>query len=353
MAVCPGHATGDVAASEGNVHPLLGPVIEVWQGHAADREIRFRGSSGGLVTALALFGIEHHGMGTALHTAMDPETPWLNKTVFSRNRGELLSAAGSRYATSSPCEGLGAVETSERPAVFIGKPCDAGAVAKARRVRTALDRKLGLVLSFFCAGTPSTAGTKELLARQAIPLEAIGSLRYRGDGWPGLFRATDAKGNELPGGLTYKESWHFLQKYRPFRCQLCPDGTGQFADISCGDAWHVAQGSENPGCSLAVVRTEHGRDVFRAALKAGYLEVSPASVDDVLAAQPGLMSKREHVFGRLRALRLLGIPAPRYDGFRLPEAWRQLPLSARCHVMAGTWKRILLRGLWHRRPVSP
>jgi coenzyme F420 hydrogenase subunit beta len=304
-----------------------------------------------LISAFASFCLEREQMAFALHVAMDPKTPWINRTVQSRSREELIARCGSRYAPSSPCEGLREIEASDRRAVFIGKPCDAAAVAKARRLRADLDRNLGLVLAFFCAGTPSTAGTKALLARQGINLDEVASVRYRGDGWPGLFKATDADGREIRGSLTYRDSWSYLQKYRPFRCQLCPDGTAQFADISCGDAWHVDQNCDNPGLSLAIVRTEQGKRVLHGAMEAGYVVLERATTDDVISAQSGLLDRRCQLFGRLLAFRLLGLPAPEYGGFDLYEAWRHLPVRTRVRTVLGTWKRILARGLWRRQSV--
>ena len=35
-----------------------GPVLEVWEGYATDPEIRYKGSSGGAATALALYCLE-------------------------------------------------------------------------------------------------------------------------------------------------------------------------------------------------------------------------------------------------------------------------------------------------------
>ncbi len=59
-----------------------------------------------------------------LHTGMDEQQPWTNKTCQSRNRRELMERSGSRYAPASPCDGLEAIEKSSRSCVFIGKPCD-------------------------------------------------------------------------------------------------------------------------------------------------------------------------------------------------------------------------------------
>ncbi len=164
LSICPGYQVdANLAMGEhaeiGEGDPEVGPALEVWEGYAADPEIRRQASSGGLLSALALYCLEKEGMGFVLHTAMDETKPWTNKTIQSRNRSEILSRTGSRYAPASPCDELRLIEESDRPCVFIGKPCDTAAVAMLREKRPTLDRNLGLVLTFFCAGTPSTKGT--------------------------------------------------------------------------------------------------------------------------------------------------------------------------------------------------
>ena len=57
-----------------------------------------------------------------LHTGMDEEKPWTNKTCQSRNRRELMERSGSRYAPASPCDGLEAIEKSSRPCVLLESP---------------------------------------------------------------------------------------------------------------------------------------------------------------------------------------------------------------------------------------
>ena len=149
LPICPGYRvdgnleTGSLPKTSEADHEF-GPSLEVWEGYASDPEIRFRASSGGILTALALYCLEQERMGFVLHTGMDEERPWTNKTVQSRNRGELLARTGSRYAPASPCDSLRTIEANDHPCVFIGKPCDTAAVAMLRRQRPELDRKLGL-----------------------------------------------------------------------------------------------------------------------------------------------------------------------------------------------------------------
>lgn len=319
----------------------VGPTKEIWEGWAADPEIRRAASSGGVVTALALYCLEHLGMKMVVHTGMDPAAPWLNRTIVSTSRPEMLAACGSRYAPSSPVEALAAIEAADGPCVFIGKPCDVAAVAELRRTRPRLDENLGLVLSFFCAGTPATSATLALADTLGFgEPSGIASVKYRGDGWPGRFRVRDSSGHEA--SLTYEESWGVLaRRHRQLRCHLCPDGLGELSDVTGGDAWHrKAEGTD--GISLVLARTERGRRAVEGAVAAGYLAVSPSNPDRVVAAQ-GLVRRRRLVAARLAALRLLWLRTPTYRGFRLLSSARVEGPIAFAREFLGTVQRARTR----------
>lgn len=350
--LCPGVTVRNDSSlsAENHNESLIGPSLEIWEGCASDDEIRFNASSGGALSALSLYCLEKEGMRFVLHTASVPEKQWINTTVQSTTKEDLISRAGSRYAPASPCDSLDLIEKSDGPCVFIGKPCDVEAVSLLRRKRPALDRNLGLVLAFFCAGTPSTQGTLELLRKFDITTDEVDSLRYRGNGWPGRFDVcyNDREDRQT---LTYKDSWHFLQKYRPFRCQLCPDGLGETSDITCGDAWHRYTGeNEDSGRSLILARSERGRQILHRAIEAGYLDLKKSSPSEVIAAQ-GITQKRNELFGRVLAMKMLMIPTPEYSGFPLLEIWSRNPLPLKVKTVLGTLRRLTTRGLWHRRPI--
>jgi len=320
-----------------------GPVIEVWEGYASDPALRFSGSSGGAASALALYSLEQAGMHGVLHIAADDSRPCTNRTVLSRSREEILSNTGSRYAPASPCDGLAMIASAPGPCVFIGKPCDAAAVRKAQTINPELDKNIGLTIGIFCAGTPATQGTLDLLQSLNIDPNRVEELRYRGKGWPGKF-SVKLKGEErVREVLTYRDAWGFVQKYRPYRCYLCPDGTSEFADISCGDPWYRQVRAGEQGQSLVLVRTERGRDIVHGALKAGYVSLERAESRIVEASQRNLLAKRGAVWGRLLTMKAFGIPTPRFRGFSLFENWKRLPMQEKARSILGTARRIIKR----------
>jgi len=355
MRVCPGAETQyrrdeEVRGADAGLLDDWGPVLEVWEGHATDRDLRFRGSSGGLVSALALYGIERGGMGGALHVKARRDVPFLNESAISTSREQLLEGAGSRYAPASPCDRLGEVESSPRPVVFIGKPCDVAAAYRAGRERPRLRGNLGLTIGIFCAGVPSLAATFDLMRHLgADDADDVRELRYRGRGWPGRMTLVASK----PGGRThrasvsYDEGWgEILQKKRQWRCHVCADHTGELADLSVGDPWYRAATPGDPGKSLLVVRTERGRRFLREAMAAGYVSVERRDPSTLPLSQPNLLRVRGSMWGRLLTLRLAGAAYPRYPGMRLFRVWRsRLSWREKAQSFYGTALRILRRRL--------
>lgn len=335
-----------------------GPVMELWEGYATDPEVRRAASSGGAATALALHCIDEESMHGVLHIRARGDVPFMNETVLSRTRVEMMDATGSRYAPASPCDRLDLVENAPGPCVFIGKPCDVAALAMARELRPELDRRIGVTIAIFCAGTPSTRGTMEMLRSMGVDDPgALRHLRYRGNGWPGDAEAiVETPQGEQSWKLTYEESWgEILQKHRQWRCYVCADHTGEFADVAVGDPWYRAIPEDEPGRSLVVVRTERGRRLVEAAMAQGALQLERVDPSILPASQPNLLKARGSVWGRTTAMRMLGVPSPRYRNFRLlPIWWQQLSGLEKARSILGTFKRVYTRRLYRRAPrVSP
>lgn len=296
-----------------------GPVLEVWEGHSGDQEIRFRGGSGGGATALGLYAIERQGMHGVLHVGMDSDRPWLNRTVMSTSREQLLGGTGSRYAPAAVCAELNQIAGATAPCVLVGKPCDIASASLAARKSVELANNLGIKISIFCGGTPSSRGVLAVLKQLGVKAEDVESMRFRGHGWPGMtgvnLRST-SDGSRIE--MTYHEAWDsILTKYKPLRCQICPDGTGEFADISCGDPWYRKPEANELGSTLFLIRTQKGREFFHEAMRAGFIVAEQRSADVLAKSQVGLLMRRSHIWPKMLAAKVLGLPFPRYEGFGL------------------------------------
>jgi coenzyme F420 hydrogenase subunit beta len=344
---CPGARVSPWAPSEApTVDPLWGPMVRVMTAHATDPEVRHRASSGGALSALAIHLLATRAVERVLHVGMDEASPLLTAIRRSAGRADVIRGAGSRYAPAAPLAELEAELAEPGRILFIGKPCDAGALRQLIAARPELGDRFPLILSFFCAGTPSQDGTTRLVERMGMAPDDVMAFRYRGDGWPGSATATARDGRAAR--LSYAESWgDVLSKEVQLRCKICPDAVGGVADVAAADAWYGGESGypafdEADGRSLLISRTAAGDALVRAAEAAGVLETAPLEVGEIVKMQPAQARRRRELEARVLALRLAGRPVPAMDGLLLADAARQAPFARRLKATLGLIKRLAL-----------
>lgn len=315
-------------------HPTMGTYVAAWSSWAADAEIRHRGSSGGALTALSTWLLES---GRAQRTTgVAPATdPRRTIPVTITTREEALAASGSRYA---PVAAAGNPACRDAGTAVIAKPCEAAAL------RTLESGDAPLIMSFFCAGTPSDHATMRLLDSIGAPTDrSPDQMWYRGRGWPGEFTARF--GDELHT-TSYEQSWgKVLGRDTQWRCKVCIDGVGESADIVAADYWLSDDRGfpvfdDGAGVSALIARTERGRQVIEEAIAAGVLVAEPLGLDDLAAVQPLQVERRTFLLPRLIGSWLAGRRPPRYPGYGwiLVRAMFTHPRQS-LRVARGAWRR--------------
>jgi coenzyme F420 hydrogenase subunit beta len=343
--ICPGIVLEQDAAGRPD-DPMWGPVLACRTGHAIDADMRHTASSGGGLSALLSHLLETGAVDRILQIAADQADPLGNTTVFSMNSGDVVSAAGSRYAPSAPLVRLEEALVADGLTAFVGKPCDVAALRALARFDSRIDAKIRYMLSFFCAGVPARAGAVEVLKSLAVDEADLRAFRYRGEGWPGYAAATRRDGSTVR--MSYADSWGgILSRHVQFRCKICPDGTGGLADIVCADAWICDERGyplfeEQEGISLILSRTARGEALVQAAMTSGHLAAATAEVASIAATQPGQTGRKRALAARLAALAVAGRPRPRYRGFHLPTLARHNRLWLNLRAFVGTLRRLAL-----------
>ena len=219
-------------------------------------------------------------------------------------------------------------QKATRKFAFVGKPCEVAAVKEYAKLNDKFSTNLVLTISFMCAGVPSMKGTEKIISTFGLDKEKVIKFKYRGNGWPGLTTATTQDG--LVRSMDYQTSWgEILGRNLQTRCKLCPDGTGEFADIVCADAWHGSDGypefAEAAGRSLILARTFLGLDILKALISRGDLIVEPFDIVDLEKIQPYQWVRKRSILGRLFGFFLVNFALPRFNGLRI----------IRCGIRAG------------------
>lgn len=362
LSVCPGIAIDYRHKLPPNIDLDLlgewGPVLNVMEGNAIDNNICFKSSSGGVVTALAAFGISSGAVTGVLQIGASKNTPYMNETRYNTTVDQVLSSCGSRYSPASPCEKFSEIINSKGKSIFIGKPCDIAAVHKARKVVPELDEKILLTVSIFCAATPSTQGTTTLIKELGEnSLSNVRRLRYRGYGWPGNAcvesSVSENESKIIVRERSYDGAWGgTLSRYRQWRCNLCADHTGEFADISVGDPWYRDIRDGEVGSSLVIPRTQVGVNFLAEAIKHNVVTLESIDHSCLPRSQPYLINVAGMIWGRLLALKcasIFGAGYPRLEGKNFVKIWlNRLTLKEKVASIVGTFRRVVSKGLWKK-----
>lgn len=342
---CPGSRVKPWPAQPA-AHPYWGPIATCQTGHASDPAVRFQGSSGGVLTALAITALEEGLVDGIVHVAADPAAPTRNCTVISRDRASVIAAAGSRYAPSSPLDQVDRLLGSGERYLFIGKPCDVSALVALAEQDPRVDASFPYKLSFFCGGIPSFAGTDRILAAMGMAGKQITGFRFRGNGWPGLTEARAADG--AVATMRYAESWgQHLSTEVQYRCKICPDAVGGVADIAAADAWYGGESGyptfdEQDGRSLVIGRSAAGKTLLAAAVQRGAIELADLDVREVDLMQPAQARRKRLIAPRTAAARTMLQPVPVMSGLAVGQAARLAKLSETIRNYLGSLRRIIV-----------
>lgn len=305
---------------------LLGPIKRIMTGYSADETIRYKGSSGGVLSTLAIYLLENNLVNAILHIGADEENPLINKVKISQNRDQVVKNIGSRYSPSAPLININEVLGNFDSICFIGKPCDAMAIRNYMKVNQEAKNKVKYILSFMCAGIPSLDATKNILKKLDFDTDKIKSIKYRGDGWPGYFKVENFEGKVAQ--MSYNESWGtILNKSLQFRCKICADGTGEFADLTCADSWDKFNNGyptfeDSKGKSLIISRTQNGDNLIINALREKYIRISENNINiaEVVQMQPYQIFRKIYLLPRILAMSILGRKHPPYNNSLLIKA---------------------------------
>lgn len=333
--------------------PFWGRIEASFLGHATNPKLRHQAASGGALSALVLYLLEQKEIDGIWQIQADPAEPLRNRSVLSTSLEEVITAAGSRYAPSAPLADIGNLLDSDKRYAVIAKPCDIAALRSWARFDPRIDQHFPWMFSFFCAGVPSVQGSNAILKTLGVQAEELVRFRYRGFGWPGKTTAQTRDGKVA--AMDYDQAWGgHLTKYLQTRCKICPDGVGQFADISCADGWHLDCNDrpifdERSGQSLIFARNAKSATLLQQAAAAKALELRPTTLNKLHQIQPGQSFRKSHVAARLLAMRITGFPAPRFYGFGLAQAARNVPRASRLRNFLGMARRMMKRRLTFRK----
>lgn len=319
--VCPGHAVNfkelnrDLfGKSPSDV--LLGNYEKCYIGHAVDDDMRFKASSGGIVTGLLAFALEQGIIDGAVVTRMSKERVLEPEPFIARTKEDLVEASKSKYCpvpVNVILKDILKSKDDERFAV-VGLPCHIHGVRKAQTENKRLQKKIILCIGLICSHTDTFWQVKSLVERINVKEQDIERIEFRGHGWPGRFATVLKNGNTVT--IPYSEAMmqHNLWLNAVPRCLLCCDLTAELADLSCGDPWiPEVTANETIGKTLIVSRAKSSEDICQDAYNANYIEFEIISPNKVKQASDMMRTKKRDINARFLFRRILKKKLPVYN----------------------------------------
>ncbi|UTW08563.1 Coenzyme F420 hydrogenase/dehydrogenase, beta subunit C-terminal domain [Pseudomonas benzenivorans] len=324
-AVCPGTriegAQPENQSAEAQHDLVWGAAEQLAIGYAGDPQVRFRASTGGVLTALGQFLLDSGRVDFILHVGASRQQPMRSERRLSFDAASVLEGAGSRYGPAAPLIDFTEILERRQPFALIAKPCDIAAVRNLARLDPRVDAYMKYALTLVCGGASDLSKSQEVLAQFGIDEDQLSLFRYRGNGNPGPTRMETKGGQAFE--LSYQDMWANEDKWmiQP-RCKICPDAIGESADLAASDVWPGGGPTgEDEGFNGIIVRTRRGLELYQAALAAGAIKVEPTAVGfrDFDLFQPHQVRKKRAAWARLAGMKAAGKPVPELHNLRLIE----------------------------------
>jgi coenzyme F420 hydrogenase subunit beta len=302
----------DLVETPTSVDDVWGPCLRIQRAYAADATTRHKGATGGVLTALCDYLIASGTAAAILHVSAGGVRPSFGQAQISANRKALLEGAGSRYGPAAPLGALAEMLDRGERFALVAKPCD---ISAARLLGRSDPRVAELITHFLtpvCGGIMSPAGMDTFLKGLGIAPQDLAAVSYRGNGCPGPTRFELVSGEVIE--KTYLDIWGEDSStwHLPWRCKICPDGTGEAADIAAADTWPGGSPSaemldDDPGTNAVVVRSKAGARLLQDAVDAGYLVLEgSANTNDLDLWQPHQVRKKIASGARFEGMRSVG-----------------------------------------------
>jgi coenzyme F420 hydrogenase subunit beta len=300
---------------------LVGSLLKVRTGHAADPSVRSRGASGGVTSAVLIHLLEAGLVDAAIVARQGVPIPLEASPVIATTPDEVLAAAQSVYVPVAMLEVLARLEPGKRYAITL-VPEQAAALRWLQAAGDAQALQIKYVLGPYTGTALYPAAIDTFLRSQGVPRnDPLASLEWRAGEWPGYLEVRTEGGRVLRSKKIY---YNFLIPFFVTQASLqSMDFANEFCDLSVGDAWSPKFEAEGGGHSVVVTRSAEMEAVVAglvASAKLALEEVDPLTATEMHGHM--IDFKKRGGFIRNRWRRALGLRAPDY-GMR-PE---RIPMS--------------------------
>ena len=257
----------------------LGRFVHCYTGYSTDENMRWSGSSGGVITTLLCVMLNKGLISGAVILTSNPQDPLRPLMNFVNDETRIRAAVGSKYCPTKLNFRVKDLLSQEGKIAVVGLPCNIRAFREVEQINDNIKSKIFLHLGLLCGKCPNFYATEYFLKKAGINERDVASISYRGEGWPGKMTVKTKQGDSRT--FSYRAWTHFAYypQFVPIHCVLCYDITNQLADISLGDAWGLSH--DKIGTSVIITRTAEGESILNDLCNNGKLvlcEIPPKKI---------------------------------------------------------------------------
>ena len=274
---------------------MVGHYHKIYISYASDDKIRWRGASGGVITALIINMLKAGLIDGALVSRM--KKPSVVDAHIVRNVKEVLESQGSIYFPTYAARQMKNIRANDGSYAVVGLPCHIAAFKRSENYFPNLAKKIFVYLGLFCYHVNEFWYLDYFIKKTAkMKPEEVLEVSPRRNGWPGSIQIRSAREEK---GIPFFSFWSSLQLLyltSPIGCLFCSDHTNLMADLSFGDAWLPSiMKTDSVGRSLVIARTKKGLSLLREAEDDGSMILREITIKDLLESQRSIFYKKKFV----------------------------------------------------------
>ncbi len=260
--------------------------------YSNNEKVRDNASSGDLAIELGLFLLEKGYVDSVIGVTCDVMT---NKVEAITTKERLLDTMQSKYLYIPVNKIIRHILENDGKYLYVGLPCQIQGLRKAMEQSPVLKNRIVLCAAIFCGFNMTEECTEFLIKKSGIDPSKIKKLEYRGN-------QKDKTGFKLTSdGKSFfisKHGYTFLNTvYSKERCWKCYDLTGEFADISLGDAREMGN-----GWSRIIIRSSAAAEIINEMAAEKRITLSDSGEEDIYSSQKKLIAYKKRSIGERKKL---------------------------------------------------
>lgn len=257
--------------------------------HANDETVRYKGSSGGVITQIIKYLFETRQINSAISFKFAGTNLF---EPFIINNFNDYNQIGSIYHEINIFKYLKQnINFVRSPVVITCLPCEIITIKRLLKKHNIES----FLISLVCSSQLSKNATYYFLEKNQIDIKKVQEFRYRGNGWPsGIQIKTDEKEYFFHNNNSKWLDIFHSQIFTLDKCFSCIDTFGLKADISVADPW-LDRYVENDriGSSIVIANTQSGEDTISKMLNEMKLCFDEElSYEETVLSQKGTLIKK-------------------------------------------------------------